>query len=80
MNLVQIAGVADSTIQQVGPVVLEALAATNPRIAAMLPAIEALISAMQPLLQQGVVAQAHVDTVVKTAAVAAVTGQAPAGA
>ena len=77
MNVAQIAGVAASTVEQVAPVVLETLAATNPKIAAALPAIEALLAAFQPLLQQGIVAQTHVDAAVKVAAVAAVTGQQP---
>lgn len=77
MNIAQIANVAESTVQQVAPVVLEALAATNPRIATALPAIEALLAAFAPLVQQGVLTQAHVDAAVKTAAVAAVTGNPP---
>lgn len=77
MNVAQIAGVAASTIEQVAPVVLEALAATNPRVAAALPAIEALIAAFQAPVQQGILTQAHVDAAVKTAAVAAVTGTTP---
>jgi hypothetical protein len=54
MNLPQIAGIAESTLLTVAPLVLAALAATNPGVAAALPVLEGLIAAVKALQASGV--------------------------
>lgn len=72
MNVPQIVGVTESTIVAIAPVVMQALAATNPAFAAALPAIEAAFVAFGQLKASGVFTDDQVAAAATTVAQAVV--------
>lgn len=61
-------GVTEETLTVVGPVVLQALVLSNPKIAVALPAIQSLAAAVKQLIASGVFTQSQADAAVATAA------------
>jgi cytochrome b len=71
-------GIAESTVVQVGPLVLAALAASNPQFAAAMPAVQALVAAVEALKASGVFSEEQATAAVNTAAQAIVASHAAA--